>query len=78
MQDLGVQKASLEVGDLGHRTDDLSGHEVNATRERWQLNRPGDPDQRSPGSLAGYIVTGTDWSRAVRMMRFCSSACAAG
>ena len=84
MKDLHVEKPSLEVGDLGQGFKNRASHKVYAARKWRQLDGAGDPghraaaDQRSPGSFAGYIVTGTDWSSAVRTMRFCSSAWATG
>ena len=38
----------------------------------------GDVTQRSPGGVAGLTETGTERSRAVRMIRVCSIVCAAG
>ena len=37
-----------------------------------------DARQRSPGSFAGFTDTGSSRSSAVRMIRFCSTVCAAG
>ena len=60
----GAQPASTSC-DLSH------GPDVSATPTAA-------PTQRSPGILAGYSVTGTERSSAVRRMRFCSPVWAAG
>ncbi|UUY05283.1 hypothetical protein LRS13_07105 [Svornostia abyssi] len=68
------------ISTFSARLSRFAKREEGGEAEFFRLNReaPGRVIQRSPGVFAGYSDTGTDRSSAVRMMRDCSVAWAAG